>query len=75
MSKQTRPATAKEIRDAKALLRKGRNHFDNELMEVERIWAKLKPHDYHARELVLKMTNRMIELNKQLKMWEDKLKS
>jgi len=75
MKDQSKPTTTKEILEIKHLLRKGRNRYDNELLKIEKIWAGLKPSDYTRRASLIKAANGMIEIDQQLKVWEDKLNS
>ncbi len=73
MTKKIRPATSKEISQAKQLLRSGRNRYDNEILKIEKVWAKLKPHDYTHRQTLVKIALEMAEIDKNLKVWEAKL--
>jgi len=73
MSKKDRPATKKELEQIAKLLRKGRNRYDNSLLEIEQIWNTLDPHDYARRAKLIKSTTSMIEIDQTLKAWEQKL--
>ena len=75
MTKKTRPATAKEINDITKLLAGARNKYENKLLEIEKIWAKLGPHDYKKRRLITGLTSSLIEIDKSIREWEDKLNS
>lgn len=58
----------------KHMLSSARNKYDNELLKIETIWAKLKPYDYTHRRKLVKAASELIEIDRSLKMWEDKLK-
>lgn len=73
MDQKTRPATKREIERAKQLLRTGRNRYDNEILKMEKVWAKLKPHDYTNRESLIKIALEMTKIDQTLKVWEAKL--
>ncbi len=75
MIKSSTPATAKEIIEMEQLLRKGRNRYDNALLEIEKVWGKLKPYDYSRRTFVVKTALHMAEIDQSLKVWEQKLSS
>ncbi len=74
MMKKPRPATAKEIKDVTKLLSRARNKYENKLLEIEKLWAKLGPHDYKKRRLITGLTSSLIEIDKSIREWEDKLK-
>jgi hypothetical protein len=73
MSKILKPATKKEIVEIERLLRNGRSRYDNELLKIEKMWAKLKPHDYDRRASLIKAATGMLKIDQELKVWEDKL--
>ena len=73
MSKQPRPATKKELQAAKRLIKKARTRYEDRLFEIEKIWAKIKPHDYAHRQTLINVTGELIEIDQSLKVWEDKL--
>lgn len=75
MTKKIVPATAKEIVEITKLLRKGRTRYDNALLEIEQVWGRLKPTDYTRRTELIKSATSMIEIDKELRVWEDKLNS
>lgn len=57
------------------MLDKARNHYDNELIKIEKIWASLKQRDYDRRKSVLSAIIQMNEIDQNLKVWENKLKT
>ena len=59
--------------DPAKLLAHARAHYDNELLKIEQIWAKLAPGDYVKRKKLTKAVTSMIEIDKDIKYWEDKL--
>lgn len=73
MPKQDRPATKKELQDAKRLVQKARTRYDDRLFEIEKVWAKIKPHDYAHRQTLVRLTKELIEIDQSLKVWEQKL--
>ena len=73
MSKNSAPATQHNMAEIKTLLRSARNRYDNKLLEIEHIWAKLKPTDYKKRKLMTGLTKDLIEIDTSLKEWESKL--
>lgn len=73
--KKVRPATKKEIIDIKKLLQSARNRYDNKVLEIERVWAKLPPHDYAKRRLITGLTESLLEIDKSIREWENKLNS
>lgn len=73
MPKQSHPATKKELQSAKRLIKKARIRYEDRLFEIEKIWAKIKPHDYAHRQTLVKVTGELIEIDQSLKVWEDKL--
>lgn len=72
--KNQNKVSSKEIKDIKKILTTARNKYENKLLEIERLWAKLGPHDYEKRRLILDLTNSLLEIDKSIKQWEDKLK-
>lgn len=72
MAKKPRPLTTKEIIGVKKLLQKGRSRYDNALMDIEKVWHTLKPHDYARRAKLVKAALRMAKIDKDLKYWEQK---
>ena len=60
-------------KDPAKLLAHTRAHYDNELLKIEQIWAKLAPGDYVKRKKLTKAVTSMIEIDKDIKYWEDKL--
>ena len=72
MTKKSRPLTSKEIIGVKKLLRKGRNRYDNALMDIEKDWQALKPHEYVKRAKLVKAALRMAKIDQDLKYWEQK---
>ncbi len=66
--------TKADIKKLAAMLKKARNKYDNELLNIERVWANLKPKEYGHRESLVRVASEMIEIDKNLKMWESKLK-
>jgi transposase len=73
MTKTKNQAANNDVVEVARLLRIGRNRYDNELLKIEQIWAKLKPQDYARRASIIKAATGMIEIDKNLKVWEDKL--
>ena len=63
----------KDVQDPAKLLAHTRAHYDNELLKIEQIWAKLAPGDYVKRKKLTKAVTSMIEIDKDIKYWEDKL--
>lgn len=59
---------------AKRLLIKARNKFENKLLDIERMWARLDKYDYRKRKLITGLTSSLISIDKSIKEWEDKLK-
>jgi len=57
------------------LLQKARNKYDNKILEIEKMWGKLKPHDYKKRQLITSLTSTLIDIDKSIKQWEEKLSS
>ena len=39
------------------------------------MWGKLKPHDYKKRQLITSLTSTLIDIDKSIKQWEEKLSS
>jgi hypothetical protein len=74
MAQDLRPLTAKEMREVREVLRKGRNHYEDKLLEVERIWARLKPTDYKDRKQITNLVPELIDLDLFLRTYEDKLR-
>lgn len=73
MSKKTQALTANEILDVKKLLRKGRNRYDNALLDIEGVWKTLKPHEYARRAKLIKAALGMLDIDKNLTVWERKI--
>ncbi|MFZ2199320.1 MAG: hypothetical protein WAV40_00855 [Microgenomates group bacterium] len=73
MPTQPNKHTAKEIDEVKKLLQSARNRYDNKVLEIERVWAKLPPHDYAKRRLITGLTESMLEIDKSIKEWEEKI--
>lgn len=73
VTKKTKPATSKEIADIKKMLTTARNHYENELLKIEKVWAGLKPADYARRTSLVKTMSAMAEIDQSLRVWEDKL--
>ena len=73
MTKKSRPLTTKEIIGVKKLLRKGRNRYDNALMDIENVWQTLKPYEYVKRAKLVKAALDMVKIDQDLKVWERKL--
>lgn len=71
--RKPRPLTSKEILGIKKLLQKGRNRYDNALLDIEKVWQTLKPHDYDRRAKLVKAALRMAKIDQDLKVWEQKL--
>ena len=74
MNKTSHTISVKEAKELLEILRKGRNRYDNRLMEVEKIWARLKPNDYQARKKITDLVPELLDLDRYLKEWEDKLR-
>ena len=74
MSTKSRPATTKEIVEIARLLRQGRNRYDNALLQIEQVWNKLSPRDYVRRAELIRSATAMLDIDKSLRVWEDKLK-
>lgn len=64
-----------EIKEVTKLLQKARNRYDNKVLEIEKLWAKLTPRDYAKRKLITDLTESLIEIDKSIRVWEDKLNS
>lgn len=62
----------KKTQSIKKILEDGRDRFDNELIEIEKVWAKLKVTDYDRRKKLVKVVMSMLEIDQSLKMWENK---
>lgn len=73
MTKVTKPITKQEMEQAKKKLATARNHYDNELLKVEKLWAKLKTQDYVQRKSLIKVMSDMTEIDQSLRTWENKL--
>lgn len=73
ISAKSRPLTTKEIQGVKQLLQKGRNRYDNALLQIESTWDKLSPHDYARRSKMIKVVVEMAQIDQSLKVWENKL--
>lgn len=73
MAKKSHPLTAQEIIEVKKLLRKGRNRYDNALLDIEKVWQTLKPYDYDRRAKLVKAALRMAKIDQDLKVWEQKV--
>ena len=73
MPKAPRPLTKKEIKQAKLLLKTGRTRYDNAIFEIEKHWGKLKQYDYTIRQNLFDAALSMIEIDQQLKGWEEKV--
>ncbi len=73
MAKKSRLLTTKEIIGVKKLLQKGRNRYDNALMDIEKVWQTLKPHEYVKRAKLVKAALRMAKIDQDLKVWEQKV--
>ena len=63
----------KDTRDPAKILAQVRARYDNELLKIEQIWAKLTPDDYAKRKKLTKAISGMIEIDKEIKIWESKL--
>jgi len=57
----------------KKLLQRGRNRYDNALLDIEKVWHTLKPYDYTRRAKLVKAALRMVKIDQDLKVWEQKL--
>ncbi len=57
----------------KKLLQRGRNRYDNALLDIEKVWYTLKPYDYTRRAKLLKAALRMVKIDQDLKVWEKKV--
>lgn len=75
MPKTDKSLIKKENISIKKMLDKARNHYDNELIKIEKIWARLKKQDYVRRKSVLSAIIQMNEIDQNLKVWENKLKT
>ncbi len=75
MIKKDKKTKANELSRIKKLLSLARNRHDNKILEVEKIWAGLKPTDYKKRKLVIEITDDLIKIDKSIKKWESKLTS
>ena len=73
MTKKSRPLTAAEIEDVKQLLQKGRNRYNNALLDLEHVWNKIGPREYARRVSVIKAALSMVKIDQDLKVWENKL--
>lgn len=63
----------KDLEKLKKMLRTARNKYDNELLKIEKVWSLLKPGEYTHRESLVKVAKEMIEIDQDLKKWEDKI--
>ena len=73
MTKKSRPLTSAEIEDVKQLLQKGRNRYNNALLDLEHVWNKIGPREYVRRANVIKAALRMVKIDRDLKVWENKV--
>jgi hypothetical protein len=73
VSKKLRPLTPKEIIEVKQLLQKGRNRYNNALLDIEQVWNKVKPHEYVKRAKLVKAALQMAKIDASLKVWEHKV--
>ena len=75
MIKSSTPATAKEIIEMEQLHAKGRNRYDNALLEIEKVWVKLQALRLLASHFRSQNRSHMAEIDQSLKVWEQKLSS
>jgi hypothetical protein len=73
MAKKSRPLTQAEIVEVKQLLCKGRNRYDNALLEIEQTWNRLKPSDYAHRAKLTAAAIQMTKIDAGLRVWEEKV--
>lgn len=66
--------TKTDLKKLAKMLKIARNKYDNELINIERVWSNLKPKEYANRESLVKVASEMIKIDKDLKIWESKLK-
>ena len=75
MLKKSRPVTQAEIDKIKKLLRSARTRYEDKVLMIDQVWSKLKPHDYKARKMIIDLTTDLIDIDANLKVWEQKLSS
>lgn len=73
MTKKSRLLTEAEINDVKQLLQKGRNRYNNALLDLEHVWNKIGPREYGRRASVIKAALSMVKIDQDLKVWEQKV--
>jgi|GEM_PF-2477768 len=73
MIKKSEPLTKVEIEDARVILAKGRNRYEDALLEIEQVWNKLRPNEYVKRKKLVKAVLKMAQIDQKLKGWEKKL--
>lgn len=66
-------ATHHDMTEIRTMLRQARNRYDNKVLEIERVWAQLKPTDYKNRKLITGLTKDLAEIDASLKEWEQKI--
>ena len=57
-------------KDVKKLLIAGRNRYDNKMLQIEKLWFKLKKTYYSKREAIINIVNKMIKIDEDVKVWE-----